>query len=1392
MWRRKRSSFKARHRSGVTLAMIALSILTLSSAFVTAFAAQQTLPTVSTTGIRVIDGTWGDSRLECTIAGFDSEELVIGGETCHAITLAGAPRFQTAGAPALPHLTASIVIPDRGGSVLEILELEYTDFPGLTPEPSKGIITRDTDPATVPYTFGPAYQDQPFPSAPALLDAPYILRDFRGQVVHFQPFLWLPQANILRVFHRIQVAVRAQERSGANEIIRTALPATVDGEFHQVYRRHFINFETNERYTPLDEVGDLLIITHGNYWETMHPLLEWKLQKGIPSQMVDIAEIGYSATQVFNYVQEIYDNQGLTFLLLVGDAEDIPSLTANGGASDPSYSLLAGSDNYPDIFVGRFSGETPDQVATMVERTVEYERDAATATWYHKGMGVASNQGPGDDGEYDNEHVDNIRLDLLAYTYTEVDQIYDPDGTAQMVSDGLNDGRSIINYCGHGSTTSWGSTGFNINNINALVNIDMLPFIQSVACVNGQFVGGTCFAEAWLRATDAGQPTGAISMYASTISQSWSPPMSAQDEIVDLLVQDLKHTYGGLCFNGSMQMMDDYGGDGVEEFLAWTIFGDPTLLVRTDSPAELTVLHDGALLSTLPTYEVTVSGVEGALCALYAEGVFYGSALTDAGGNAVITLLESPTVGAILTLTVTAYNHMVYQGEVSVIPPDGPYVVFDQCYVMDINAQLNPGEEPYLSIVVYNLGVETAYDVTVTLQTGDEFVTLLDAEEFYGDIDPEASATVEAGFQVAVFPEAPDGHVAYFTLTATAGEEFWESGFTLMVYAPQLILNGITILDGEDGILDPGETAGLAITILNEGSGDAEDIGGMLITTDPYIYIIVNSASLPDLAPGEAGEITFSVMVYPETPIGHAAAMQLLLSGDYYEQMEEFFLGIGLIEDGFETGDFSLAPWEMAGVAPWRIDDTEPFEGTYCACSGSVQSDESSALEMQVILSTDDLITFRVRTSSQGGDELTFSVDGEALGAWSGENAWQETDYELTAGPHTLSWIFTRDGSGGGGENCAWLDAVVFPPLGFPPDTAPPVIFHDPLGDSQNWTGPWPVNASIWDPSGLEAELEYRFNDGAWHSRPLAYASGDCSADIPGPTPAGTQIDYRITATDASENLNSVTSETWSFQILEPQDLAYFHDFENGFEDWTIEDWGPGNSWEISIYNGQGNTAYIHYGMPQVEEHAALISPVFDCSNQAILEFGFWHCLRMGFSGSWTLAYVRGSIDGGDTWPIMLAEWDSDEYGDVEIITDELVDITEWAAGEEQVRFMFEYHADYDWYWYLDDICLNGVLMEQPPGIEDLQVIYTPVDDAVMLWWSPQAGADRYNIYQAAAPDGPWEWIATVTYPIFHHQLAGEPGGFFQVTWVSDRVTGQAPASIDPTLGMRPAPPLEK
>jgi len=383
------------------------------------------------------------------------------------------------------------------------------------------------------------------------------------------------------VYTDITLKLKVVNNNGYNVISRSGVPARIDKDFSQVYNNVFLNnTNTNSAdYIPLDEYGRMLVISYPGFMEAIQPFVDWKNSMGIRTELVDVTTIGATAAAIKTFVDNYYTTNGLTFLLLVGDGPQIPTITTGnvGGPSDNAYGYLVGDDHYPDIFVGRFSAENVEHVNTMVQRTLEYEKEPLTTTeWLDKGFGIASDQGPGDDNEMDFEHMQNIRTDLIGYTFSSIGELYDGsqggedqsgNPTPTSVSAEVNAGRSIINYVGHGSDNSWGTTGFSNTNVNSLTNNHMWPFIFSVACVNGNFIGGTCFAEAWLRAKNTNGLTGAVATLMSTINQSWDPPMDGQDAMNDIMIEsdptNIKCTFGGITMNGCYKMNETYrsGGD---------------------------------------------------------------------------------------------------------------------------------------------------------------------------------------------------------------------------------------------------------------------------------------------------------------------------------------------------------------------------------------------------------------------------------------------------------------------------------------------------------------------------------------------------------------------------------------------------------------------------------------------------------------------------------------------------------------------------------------------------------------------------------------------------------------------------------------------------------------
>ena len=162
----------------------------------------------------------------------------------------------------------------------------------------------------------------------------------------------------------------------------------------------------------------------------MQLLVDWKNLKGIPTEIVDVSSVGSNSTSISNYVEDYYYDNGLTFLLLVGDIAQIPSVTVSGSASDISYGCIEGNDFYQEVIVGRFSGNNPSEIETQVERTIDYERyPQSNVEWYDNALGVASNQGPGFQNMTDDDFNDFLWNSVLSnFTYDSYQGIYDGSG----------------------------------------------------------------------------------------------------------------------------------------------------------------------------------------------------------------------------------------------------------------------------------------------------------------------------------------------------------------------------------------------------------------------------------------------------------------------------------------------------------------------------------------------------------------------------------------------------------------------------------------------------------------------------------------------------------------------------------------------------------------------------------------------------------------------------------------------------------------------------------------------------------------------------------------------------------------------------------------------------
>ena len=628
--------------------------------------------------VNLVSSSLDRSVVHFKLEGFTLSEVQTPAGAAFSVDVLNSTPILESGAPDLPKMTASLVIPDQAAMSIRVVSSSFRDYPGIMVAPSKGNIMRDVDPSTVPFQYGSAYSlDQFYPGTLTGTREPYIIRDVRGQTIIAYPFQYNPVTRTLRVYYDITLELYKTDDNGINRLNGSAGVKKIHPDFLSVYQHQFLNM-AEVAYTPLGEYGNLLIISYGPFMNAMQPYVDWKRAEGYHTEMISKDSIGTTAAQIKAFIANYYNTNGLTHVLLVGDGPQIPTNTGSGlgGPSDNAYGYVVGNDHYSDIFVGRFSAENEAQVLTQVQRTLEYEQNPQFLTddWFTTVIGIASDQGPGDENEYDYQHIRNQQTLLLNYNYTANPELFDGsqggndapgNPTPAMVATQVNSGASLILYTGHGSKTSWGSSNFSNSNVTQLTNAGKLPFIWSVACVNGDFVsGGACFAEAWMRASQGGQPTGAIAFLGATINQSWDSPMEGQDAMTNILIEsdsnNIKRTFAGLSINGCMKMIDAYGADGANMADTWTVFGDPTVMVRTAVPQPMAVQYDTLLFVTDSTLTVHCNVGGARVTATVADHILATGLVVN--GTVALAFPALTTAFDTIHLVVTAYNMLPYTG----------------------------------------------------------------------------------------------------------------------------------------------------------------------------------------------------------------------------------------------------------------------------------------------------------------------------------------------------------------------------------------------------------------------------------------------------------------------------------------------------------------------------------------------------------------------------------------------------------------------------------------------------------------------------------------------------------------------------------------------------------
>ncbi len=743
------------------------------------------------------------------------------------------------GHPELPFRTVLVPVPNgpAAGPVSVVTEeVPVLDDAVVVPRaaPQVDCGGEPSVPTPDPEAYG---KDRWLPEAAVRLADDVVVRGQRFLVLEVAPVRYNPARRQLLGLRRVEA--------------RLALSGPVDQAAEQLKaRRAGLLFPTRVELPGGGPVParanptgvEYLVIAHDSLAAAVEPLAEWKRLTGLTAEVVPSSAVGTTPAQVKTYLQGRYAaDPDLTYVLLVGDHNQIPAEDMGYHVTDLYYSCLDGSDFLADVVIGRLSVQTAADCANVVAKILAYERTPGTGDW-HREFLLAAYLQDSDDSNCQADrwffetgtHVmhylrDQVGLGIsnaatsdhlgcAPYRWRSDSYPHRPAGYAgatvpvadaslitaastatQAITDAVNAGVTMVQHRDHGDVGGWSDPPFYTSHVNALTNGERTPVVFSTNCLTGKFdAASDCFAEAFVKK----YPGGAVGVVAATeISYSGYNDLLAHGTW-DAFYDAYDPADGGNLYPRSFRpaeatlygkyYMYHWQGPGGETQYQCEIFhwhGDPSLDVFTDVPVAPTVTHD----PTLPVGSNLLSvscDADGAMVAVTAGGVLLGRAVV-AGGVALVGLDPAPGQPTELDVVVTGHNLVPHEGSVLVIVPEGPWLVhrghlLDDSVGGNGDGILNPGEAVTLAVTVENVGADLGTGLAGTLASSAPSCSVTDPAAAFPDLAAAAQGQSLADhFAFALAADAPHGQAVPFTLAWVADPSYsGATSFAVPVCAP--------------------------------------------------------------------------------------------------------------------------------------------------------------------------------------------------------------------------------------------------------------------------------------------------------------------------------------------------------------------------------------------------------------------------------------------------------------------------------------------------------------------------------------------------------------------------------------------------------------------------------
>ena len=823
-----------------------------------------------------------------------------------------------------------------------------------------------------------------------------------------------------------------------------------------------------------------IIVSDPAYQTALQPLVDWKTRKGfeVIQAYTNDPVVGNTNTSIKSFIQSFYDNASVndpapTYLLLVGDIDQVPSFQASGHVSDMYYCEFDGNgDFYPEMYYGRFSASSVADIEVQVAKTLTHEQytfnDPAFLDEILLVAGVDASFAPTYGNGQINYATDNYfniahNLTIHNYLYGSGSPITsDQSQASSAIISNVSEGVGFANYSAHCGPSGWSDPSFNNGDVSSLQNNNEYGLMIGNCCQSAKFDEPICFGESLLRANDKG----ALGYIGGSNNTYWDEDywwaVGATSSIIanptysgtSLGVYDcLMHengeqkndwfiTQGQIIHSGNLAVTE---AGGAEQYY-WEIYhlmGDPSLMPYIGVPTTLSVNYNPVL--PVGSTSLIINTEEDAYVALSENGILLDAKLCDVAGSVTLNFNPIQNVGN-LDVIITKQFKQPFISTVQAISPNGPYVITSNNTVNDVfgnnNSLADYNEFIYLDLDLFNLGNSNAQNLNLVLSSIDPYVTVIDSLDLISLIGANQTISTNNTLSFQVSPFIPNQHTSIFALNISDNlGNAWTSNVNVLLNAPVFEHTNFTIddftLGNGNGKLDAGETLDLIVDVKNIGHADASNLLGTLGSLSTYVTVNTSSMALSFLNTNQNQNLIFNITVDQNTPVGTNVLFPFNITDQLYSYQASFSENIGIIDEDYESGDFSQFSW-LHGTYPWLVDNTEIYEGIHSSRSAvSLPDNEESELSINLnVLADGDISFFKFVSSEYNFDFLKFKINGTKLDEWSGiDTGWSFVSFPVSAGLNTFKWEYDKDASQFDGLDGAWIDYIVFPAVYLAPSS---------------------------------------------------------------------------------------------------------------------------------------------------------------------------------------------------------------------------------------------------------------------------------------------------------------------------------------------------------------------